>query len=96
MASPSFHFDNSTSSVVPVTVVQPHGVAPQDRGVTISLTILAGAAVVLRLWARRHTRCGLGSDDWLILSALVNVLGITRMNSITHTFLGTRNRQLSS
>ncbi len=71
MASPSFYFSNSTSADVPVTVI-PHAVAPRERGVTISLTVLAGTAVVLRLWARRWTRCGLGTDDWLILTALVS------------------------
>ena len=42
-------------------------------GVTLFLTILPIVIVALRFYARHRTPAGIGSDDWVILFALVSI-----------------------
>ena len=42
-------------------------------GVSLFLTILPIVIVALRFYARHRTPAGIGSDDWVILFALVSI-----------------------
>lgn len=45
--------------------------------VAILFTVLAAAAVLVRLWTRRLLKAGLGADDWLIIAGLIAYFGYT-------------------
>ena len=51
-------------------------------GVGLFLTILPIFIVALRFFARRRTPAGIGSDDWVILFALVSNPGRIRIFTV--------------
>lgn len=76
--------------------VPPLDYSDEGPGMIISCGILAFIAtvlVVLRFWARRLTRSGLGLDDYLTLSALIAHHGLLGV-SIAEVIIGGLGRDI--
>lgn len=59
---------------MPPAHIQPRSSVDPNVGVSAFVIVLAVISVVLRFYMRISTRASLGTDDWLILAAVVATL----------------------